>query len=44
VLLESQTQYDKAKSVLMEYSDVDVQSVVSRKFCLILLESGVKYL
>jgi hypothetical protein len=43
VLSESRSQYNKAENALQEFSEAVVQRVVSHKFCLILLNHGVKF-
>lgn len=44
VLSESQRQYEQAKKILQQYPATALEPVVSHKFCLILLNSGAKYL
>jgi Sodium/hydrogen exchanger family len=44
IISESQVQYRKAEAFLEEFAPEEVAFVVSHKFCLILLNSGVSYM
>lgn len=44
VFHESQAEYEKAKAVLDEFNPTVVSLVVSHKFCIILLNTGVSYM